>query len=179
MRWSEEALKSPSACLRLFLENQMEELRRAAEFLEGEGLGEFLVFYDRLVRRPLSGAALDAEVRGGIRSTHGHVLEKAIWPAAPAVRSASSMPDAASARNASFSPSPAPRSPAAICAAKGFGRPKGASFFLGEADRPSPLPPFPPGKHLRRARARPFRSRLGPQLHHPHPPGGRVPAPLP
>lgn len=76
MRWSDEALQSPSACLRLFVENQMEELRRAVEFLDGEEIKEFLAYYDRFVGRPLSGAALDAEVLGGVRSTHGHALER-------------------------------------------------------------------------------------------------------
>jgi SAM-dependent methyltransferase len=76
MRWSDDALQSPAACLRLFLENQMEEVRRAEEFLDPQERKDFLDYYQRWVRRPLSGEALETEVRGGIRSTYGHVLER-------------------------------------------------------------------------------------------------------
>jgi 2-polyprenyl-3-methyl-5-hydroxy-6-metoxy-1,4-benzoquinol methylase len=74
MRWSNDALQSPTACLRLFLENQMEELRRAGEFLDPAELQDFLNYYGRHVQNPLAGAALETEVRGGVRSTYGHVL---------------------------------------------------------------------------------------------------------
>jgi SAM-dependent methyltransferase len=76
MRWSDDALRSPFACLRLFIENQMEELPRTGEFLENGERDDFLAYYDRFVPQPLSGAALDAEARGGARSTYGHALER-------------------------------------------------------------------------------------------------------
>jgi len=76
MRFSADLRNDPAVLLRVFYESLQEELRRTGEFMP-EGLaGEFRDYYQRLLRRPLAGAALDTEVRGGLRSTYGLALER-------------------------------------------------------------------------------------------------------
>lgn len=80
MRSSADVLNDPTGLLRIFYENLQEELRRADEFLPGDLAGEFKTYYGRLIRRPLAGADLETEVRGGLRSTYGLALDRILRP---------------------------------------------------------------------------------------------------
>lgn len=76
MRWSRQDLLTPSTYLRRFIQIQMEELPRAHEFLDGPGVEDFSHYYRRYLEAPLTGTALERQVRGGVRSTYGHTLER-------------------------------------------------------------------------------------------------------
>ncbi len=76
MHWSPQDLLTPSTYLRRFIQNQMEELLRVHEFLDGPGVEAFRQYYKGFLDAPLTGVALDRQVRGGVRSTYGHTLER-------------------------------------------------------------------------------------------------------